>query len=512
MARGCTQRYVLKKEQQHVKTSRSKWRGLAVLGTAGALSLSVLAGSASAAIPGGVACQSADGKISARGATFAKQLWDNLIVGYRDDICGAVADTAGAGLKNGTAVDPAGAANPTAASGMITYNYTTAGTGSGQGRTAMQCRTDAFGGSDGPYSNAQLAALNGAPLAAASCPPTVGTTVSPFLQAGFPNAADATAPMMSFPIGGASVVVAVNLTGAACPGGPAPGALQFTASMVDGIFDGRILTWSDPLLRAGGVNAGLANCTTPILRRVRSDDSGTTQIQKNYLAKVDPAGPGCDGLAGSDWTSLRNAAAPNNRWPNLPQVNPAAPSSAAATATCSAISSHNGNPGVAAAVNTTAGAVGYIDVADATSAAPNATQASVRNATDTDFVDPANGSTANCNFGPVAPPAGQNGAVGLNAADSWSNNNAGIIRSDVTNAGPGYPICGMTFAMVYTGLSGAPGGTAVSGLTANQRRTLYSFMSYALSNVAQDRLTSALYQRMPAGLVGTIRRGFQANF
>jgi ABC-type phosphate transport system substrate-binding protein len=493
---------------QTVKLTRSL-KGLGVLGTAGALSLTLLAGSAHAAQPGGVACQATDGKISGRGATFAKQAWQLFITSYRDDVCGAVADVSGtASLKNSRPDDPAGTS-------MLAYNYTNSQTGSGQGRTSQLCRTDAWGGSDGPYSNSQLTSMNGAPSPAASCPSAFGSTVSPFLQGPFPNVGDATANIMSFPIAGSANVVAVNLTGAACPGGPAPVTLQFTAAMVDGLFDGRILTWSDPVLRAGGLNANLANCTTPVLRRVRSDDSGTTQIQKNYLAKVDPNSPGCDGLATTSWLTLRNAAAPNNAWPNLPQAasgSAGVPSSAAATATCSAISSHDGNPGVAGAVNTTSGAVGYIDVADATTLAPNAIQAAVRNQTDTAFIDPATGTTANCNFTPVQAPPGINGAVGLAAGDTWSNNNAGLVRSDVTNDGPGYPICGMTFALVFTGLSGAPGGTAISGLTNNQRRTLYSFMSYVLSNVAQDKLTSAFYQRLPGGLANTIRRGFQANF
>jgi ABC-type phosphate transport system substrate-binding protein len=491
---------------QTVKLTRSL-KGLGVLGTAGALSLALLAGSAHAAQPGGVACQATDGKITGRGATFAKTAWLTFAAAYRDDVCGPVADVSGtSSLKNNRLDDPTGTS-------MLTYNYANSQTGSGEGRTSQLCRTDAWGGTDAPYSNSQLASLNGAPSPAASCPPLFGTTVSPFLQGPFPNAGDATVNIMSFPVAGASDVVAVNLTGAACPGGPAPATLQFTSAMVDGIFDGRILTWSDPALRAGGVNANLANCTTPILRKVRADDSGTTQIMKNYLAKVDPSSPGCDGLASTSWGTLRNAPAPNTQWPNL--TSPGAShtlNNIAATATCSAIESGDGNPGVAGLVEGNPGAVGYLDVADATNLAPNAIQAAVRNQTDTAFIDPATGTTANCNFTTVQAPPGINGAVGLAAGDTWSANNAGLVRSDVTNDGPGYPICGMTYALVYTGLSGAPGGTAISGLTNNQRRTLYSFMSYILTNAAQDKLTGAFYQRLPQGLVNTIRRGFQANF
>lgn len=223
-------------------------------------------------------------------------------------------------------------------------------------------------------------------------------------------------------------------------------------------------------------------------------------------------------LRATTGTSLRNATAPNSRWPNLPRVNPVAPLSAAATATCSQISSHSGSSGIAASVNTTPGAVGYIDLADAVTLAPNAIQSAIRNATNTTYIDPAAGSAAACSFFSVAALGGINGNVGLTATDNWSyNNNLNVnsppVRSDVTQTGSDYPLCGMTFAMVYTGIgSTAPGAGPVPGLTNNQRRTLYSFLSHSLTNVAQDRLQGAYYARLPQGMVNNIRRGFQQNF
>ncbi len=56
---------------------------------------------------------------------------------------------------------------------MIAYNYpkavTASATGSGNGLKAASCRTDAFAGTDTPYSRLQLEQLDGAPGAMGGC-------------------------------------------------------------------------------------------------------------------------------------------------------------------------------------------------------------------------------------------------------------------------------------------------------------------------------------------------------
>src|SRR5262245_22868048 len=122
-----------------------------------------LATSGGAAVPAaGVNCQGTDGKFSGRGATFQKRAMDAFIAGYTADVCGNVSDTF-------------------SGNDMVSYNVydgVTAPvlTGSGFGRKAMICRTDAFGGTDGPYNNAQLAALNGDPHAQANLDVIFGGT------------------------------------------------------------------------------------------------------------------------------------------------------------------------------------------------------------------------------------------------------------------------------------------------------------------------------------------------
>jgi ABC-type phosphate transport system substrate-binding protein len=500
--RGGKQRCALRQGAiQAVKATRF-WSAVGVLGTAGALSLSLFAGTAGAAAPAaGVACAQ-DGKVNGRGATFALTAWNTFADGYRDDVCGAVTNT------------PADAAG----NRMVIYNTYTTLTGSGNGRKAASCRTDAFGGSDAPYSDAQLAQLRGAPGAVGGCPTTAQIT-PPFMVAGpWPSANDVQAPIMSFPVAGSSEVVAVNLTGAACS--TPPSALQFTAAMVDGLFDGTIATWNSTRLRDANnngvvdgtgvdaalppVNSGLANCTAAVTRRVRSDDSGTTQIFKQYLAKVDPSGLPCDGVAANTWGTLRNAS-PNTGWPGDAATPPAG---------CTQVVKSNGNQQLAPDCDANPGSVCYLDLADAVTK-PNLLQPAIRNAADTEYVDPGVATRANCNFSTVSTPGGTaSGAVGLNATDTWSNNQTGVIRSDITNLGTGYPICGLTFGLVYTGLSNTDPlvNDAISSLSSNQRRTLYSFLSYAMSSAGQDRLETNYYARLPVVLASLIRRGFQANF
>src|SRR5262249_2355601 len=76
-------------------------------------------------------------------------------------------------------------------------------------------------------------------------------------------------------------------------------------------------------------------------------------------------------------------------------------------------------------------------------------QTQVRNATNTQFVPPASAFAANCDTGSVVLPGlTTDDAVGLNSTDNWATDNA-PNRGDVTNKGKVYPICGLTWDLVY---------------------------------------------------------------
>src|SRR5262249_16624204 len=110
----------------------------------------------------------------------------------------------------------------------------------------------------------------------------------------------------------------------------------------------------------------------------------------------------------------------------------------------------------------------------------------------------------------VAPSGGNNGAVGLTGGDSWAFDNS-TNHGDITNTGTLYPICGVTFDLVYTGLSAHAGGP-ITELTDDQRRAMYSYFTYILSNTGQANLTTKFYQSLPTSLTDSERKGFQANF
>jgi ABC-type phosphate transport system substrate-binding protein len=506
----------------------------------------VFAASGGATVPGnGINCQS-DGKLGGRGATFQKRAQDAFNAGFTNDVCGNVSDT-------------------NSGNNMVSYNVYDGGnggpfntptlTGSGYGRKAQMCRTDAFSGTDVPYNTAQLLALNGDPHAQANldtifggtagtrnCQSATGTgfgtSFVPFYQpingaaptTSYPNAADVAAPLMSFPVAGSAVVIGVNLKGTGICTGTPPATVNLTGTMVSKLFGGDILTWDDPALRTGNLNAGLANCHGAVTRVVRLDDSGTTQIFKNYLAHVDTSRTGATCDPGTVWgtpdppTGLAGAS-PNTSWPGFVPSG-SVQQGIAATATCSAIDTGdvNGNNGVLDVCNSVvagtvaiAGAVCYADLPDfraftCTGACP-ATASNVANAATGTPVSASTAQRANCSFGAVTPPPAN--AVGLSVSgtpDTWATDNSAGDRGDVTFTGSSYPICGITFDLVYSGLSSATGSGAISELTNDQRRTMYSYFTYILSSAGQSNLTSKFYQALPNGLVDQLRAAFQAGF
>lgn len=473
----------------------------------------VFTDTSSAAVPAGINCQATDGKISGRGSTYQNILQKEYAKVYGEDFCGSVAEQFTA--------DPAG-------NTMVAYNYPNAvnnkGTGSGAGVAGASCRSDAFDGTDIPYEQKQLEELDGAPAeeagGAASC-----TTFEPPFQpkpAPFPNSLDIKANVMAIPIGGSAVTVAVKLTagaGGTCPTlttAELPKSLKFTPKEVSRIYGGDALTWSDAELVAtnGGATGKLAKCTGAITRVVRFDSSGTTNILKQYLIKVDNARTGseCGVVSGvvQQWESAYFKT--NTEWPGK--------QSPGAEGTCSAITTGgaNGGPALITKLKETAGGVGYIDLAEAVG--QGLVLASVENATGTGFPGPSNGEAANCNYGALSlPGTTPAAAVGLELGDNWSNNNQTAnpgqeSHENATDLGTQYPICGLTFDLVYTGLhsNNASGESAISRLTTDQRRTLYSYFSFILSSAGQSVPPAIHYTALPEAWLPKLYAGFQENF
>jgi hypothetical protein len=116
--------------------------------------------------------------------------------------------------------------------------------------------------------------------------------------------------------------------------------------------------------------------------------------------------------------------------------------------------------------------------------------------------------------------------------DNWANDAGAALspqapadqRENITFAGSGYPLCGLTFDMVYAGINDEAGETApvtgasptvagpVIGITNDSLRTLYSYMGYVFSPAGQANLDKQTYDELPAAWLSTLRAGFQNNY
>jgi phosphate transport system substrate-binding protein len=124
----------------------------------------------------------------------------------------------------------------------------------------------------------------------------------------------------------AATTVSYNVPGVSKP-------LRLTGPVVADMYVGAIKTWNDPRIKK--LNPGVALPATAVHPVYRSDPSGDTYAFTDYLARVSPT-----------WKSKVGTATSVN-WP--------------------AGSGGKGNAGVAAVVQSTPGAVGYVAIAQAVS-------------------------------------------------------------------------------------------------------------------------------------------------
>ena len=142
--------------------------------------------------------------------------------------------------------------------------------------------------------------------------------------------------MLYFPVVIGPITVSYNLSGVSKP-------LKLSAPVIADIFEAKVTTWNNSAIAADNPGVTLPSTAISICRR--SDSSGTTQNFSEFLVKGAP----------SVWT-LGSSSTIN--WPATSRGG-------------------NGNGGVASCIKSTAGAVGYVDYADAK--ASGLTFASVKN-------------------------------------------------------------------------------------------------------------------------------------
>lgn len=209
-------------------------------------------------------------------------------------------------------------------------------------------------------------------------------------------------PIIHVPATIGAVAISYNLSGVS-------EHVKLSGTVIGNIFLGTIKFWDDPQIKALNSGVNLPHQSITVVHR--SDGSGTTGIFTHYLAVVSP-----------DWKSKVGAGTTVN-WPTGV--------------------GGKGNAGVAAQVKSTAGAIGYNELAYVL--ANNIQYAAVQNA---------NGKA-------VLPSIDSAKA----AAQNISNVPADLRFYFVNAPGDGsYPITGFTWAIVYQNQSNADKGWAVADM------------------------------------------------
>src|SRR5438105_9720026 len=207
-------------------------------------------------------------------------------------------------------------------------------------------------------------------------------------------------PILHVPVTLGAVAMSYNLSGVS-------GHLNLTGDIIAGIYLNTINTWDDPKIKVANPGVTLPHQTiTPVHR---SDGSGTTGIFTHYLAAVSP-----------DWAS-KVGAGTTVKWPTGV--------------------GGKGNAGVAAAVKSTAGSIGYVELAYVLS--------------------------NNLSYAGVVNSAGKPVLPSLDGAKADAANVTNIpldLRFFIVNApGPNsYPISGFSWVVVYKNQTNADNGKAIA--------------------------------------------------
>ncbi len=209
-------------------------------------------------------------------------------------------------------------------------------------------------------------------------------------------------PILHIPATIGAVAISYNLSGISSH-------VQLTGPIIASIYLGNIKFWDDPQIKALNSGVTLPHETITVVHR--SDGSGTTGIFTHYLAAISP-----------DWSSKVGAGTTVN-WPTGV--------------------GGKGNAGVAAQVKSTAGAIGYNELAYVL--ANNIQYAAVKNAN-----------------GQYVLPSVDSSKT---AAQNISNAPADLRFYFVNAPGDGsYPITGFTWMLIYQNQTNTDKGQAIANM------------------------------------------------
>ncbi len=236
-----------------------------------------------------------------------------------------------------------------------------------------------------------------------------------------------------------AITIAYNIPGISS-------GLRLTGQITADIYLGTITTWDDQ--RIASINPGVTLPNNPIVLVRRSDSSGTTNWFTKYLS-----------LVSSTWSSQVGSGT-TVQWPGT---------------TIGA----SGNSNVAATVNTTQYAIGYVELAYALQ--NNMPIADLQN-TAGNYVSPSLASTT--------AAAESIPASGLPAGDGdWAG--VSILNAPGAQA---YPIVVPTYILLYKELNVIP------GMTLNKATELVQYIWYVVHN-GQHLATPLQYASLPTNLV-----------
>lgn len=221
----------------------------------------------------------------------------------------------------------------------------------------------------------------------------------------------------------APITVSYNLSGVS--------KLQLSPDTLANIFQKKISTWNDPAIASD--NPGVTLPSDPIVTVVRSDGSGTSSNFSKYLK------------AASTQFTIEPGDSP--KWPEGTQTG-------------------NGNAGVAQAVKSTAGAIGYVDYSDAK--ATGLTFASIKNKAGNFVAASLEGASAALEGAKINPDLTYNA---LNAEGAQA-----------------YPITAGTWIIVYQKQPDATKGTNLKG-----------YLNYILTE-GQGMAADVDYAKLPTNL------------
>jgi phosphate transport system substrate-binding protein len=230
--------------------------------------------------------------------------------------------------------------------------------------------------------------------------------------------------VLYFPVQVGPIAIAYNLSGVS--------DLKLDGPTLAGIFQGTIKTWDDPAIKA--LNSGASLPSTPITLAVRSDSSGTTQNFTKFLTEAAP--------------SWKLGSGSTVKFPSTAHA-------------------ASGGSGVAQAVKSTVGAIGYVD--DSTAHASGLSTASIKNK-DGQFVAPSP-TSATAAAQSITP------AADLTFSAAWQ---------------PGataYPITYQSWDLVYA-----------KQANANDAALLKSYLGFLLGQQGQALLTQLYLAPLPSSL------------